>query len=56
MQLPNEAIELSKTTFSETVDMVDGMEESGYSEAVMILQLLRENHQRWEQAREQSEL
>jgi 14-3-3 protein epsilon len=55
MQLQNEAIELSDRTFSETIDMIDNMDDSGYSETMMILKLLRDNHFSWKETRDQNE-
>lgn len=52
LQMHSEAIELSQRTYTETVDMVESIDESSYSDDAMILHLLRENHTKWIQLRD----
>ena len=48
----NEAIELSKNTFMETVDLMDQMDDSSYSDTATILQLLKLNTKNWIEERD----
>ncbi|EAY03799.1 14-3-3 protein [Trichomonas vaginalis G3] len=43
----NEAIELADKSFKEAVGLIDKLEEDEYSEATLILQLLKDNVQLW---------
>lgn len=56
LQMQSEAIELSQRTYTETVDMVESVDDSSYSEDAMILQLLRDNHTKWIQVRDNASL
>lgn len=53
MDLKEEAIELSKRTFTDTQDLIDTMDDNSFSESSMILHLLQDNCQRWIQVRNQ---
>ncbi|OHT00288.1 14-3-3 protein beta/alpha-B [Tritrichomonas foetus] len=48
----NEAIELSQNTYNEMVDMLDQMDDASYSDAAVILQLLKLNTQAWVEERD----
>ena len=56
MQCHSDAIELSQRTFNESMDIVDTGDEWSYSETAHLLALLRENHTRWIEVRDQSEV
>jgi len=43
----SQAIELADKSFKEAVDLIDKLEEDEYSEATLILQLLKDNVQLW---------
>lgn len=53
MEMKEEAIELSKKTYTETADLIDTMDDTSYSESSMILQLLQNNCRTWLNASEQ---
>jgi hypothetical protein len=53
MELPDEAIEVSQKAFTEAVDLVDTVDDSSFQEITVTLQILRDNHTRWIQFRDQ---
>jgi 14-3-3 protein epsilon len=55
LQHQNDAIAFAEKVYSETVDLLDSMEESAYSDTTMILQLLRDNFTGWKEFRDQAE-
>jgi 14-3-3 protein epsilon len=50
-----EAIDLADKSFKEAVGLIDKLEEDEYSEATLILQLLKDNVQLWTDDKEQNE-
>ena len=56
LQMQSEAIELSQRTYTETQDMVESIDDNSYAESQMILQLLRDNHTKWIQLRDNASL
>ena len=42
-----EACELAKETYAEAIAGMDGVDDSGYKDAVLCIQMLRENLTRW---------
>jgi 14-3-3 protein epsilon len=53
MELPDEAIEVSQRAFTDAVDQVDNLDDSPYQDITVTLHILRDNHSRWIQFREQ---
>lgn len=56
MQCHSEAIELATRTYNETIDLIDAEDNLGYNETTVILNLLRDNKERWVHAREHAVL
>jgi 14-3-3 protein epsilon len=55
VQHQNDAIAFAEKVYTETVDLVDTVDDATYSDTAVILQLLRENYTGWKQHRDLNE-
>jgi 14-3-3 protein epsilon len=54
-QHQNDAIAFAEKVYSDSVDLVDTVDDAAYSDAEVILRLLRDNYLTWKQFRDQGE-
>jgi 14-3-3 protein epsilon len=55
VQHQNDAIAFAEKVYTETVDLVDTVDDAAYSDTAVILQLLRDNYTGWKQHRDLTE-
>jgi 14-3-3 protein epsilon len=55
VQHQNDAIAFAEKVYTETVDLVDTVDDAAYSDSAVILQLLRDNYTGWKQHRDLTE-